>query len=104
MDLYVLRSPVSTDCDAPKQPRLRRVRKAGKMKTITEAEAQEYANKWRVWIAVDKNELVFWYVRKPVANLKADHKHWQSESGASAYLPFRISSDRQWTEQIWRPE
>lgn len=77
------------------------------MKTITEAEAQEYANKWRVWIAVDsfdENELdcACWYTAKPIL---CDRGCWKSDYPSDAgSCPFRIASDRPWTEQIWRPE
>lgn len=66
MDLHVLRSPVSVDCDAPKQPRLRRVREEDEM---NQQEAIEAARKMgHKWVAMD-NEKWYSYKFKPYKRL-----------------------------------
>lgn len=67
---------------------------------ITEAQAQELANKWNVFIAVDENGDTLWYAKEP----SKEKNEWYPFYGKFGSLPIRISSTRPWTEQIWRPE
>lgn len=105
MDLHVLRSPVSVDCDAPKQPRLRQVREGDEMKTITEADAKQLANLLGMWIAVDEDNDVYMFKNKPHIDGNVWNQYVSSiASDQMTKLFIRIASDRPWTEQIWRPE
>lgn len=71
-------------------------------KKITEAQAQELAKKWKVFIAVDEDEEVWWYRTNPIQG----NTGWSCVSGYDdmGILSIRISSTLPWTEQIWRPE
>ena len=69
-------------------------------KKITEEQAQVLANKWNVFIAVDENRNTLWYAKEP----SKENVEWFPIDCEFGTLPFRISSTRPWTEQIWRPD